>query len=161
MRMRATGYQLPSLVLGTMMVALAFGGCVSSQPPTQTGVRIGDETLKQFKAGVTTEDWLRPCSVRRPTETCSQDHSKHKGVEIRVGRSGGRTWSNLLRRSEQEHVCRVLHRDRWNRHALLGRPRRSERFWAIRWKHRPVRSSDSGVGKIKPPGRTWRPPWRV
>lgn len=33
-------------------------GCISSQPPAQTGVRIGDETLAQFKAGVTTEDWL-------------------------------------------------------------------------------------------------------
>jgi transcriptional regulator of heat shock response len=26
--------------------------------PRQTGVRIGDETLKQFKAGVTTESWV-------------------------------------------------------------------------------------------------------
>lgn len=31
-------------------------GC--SSPPSQSGVRIGDETLKQFKAGVTTESWL-------------------------------------------------------------------------------------------------------
>jgi hypothetical protein len=36
----------------------ALGGCISSQPPSQTGIRIGDTTLQQFKAGVTTEDWL-------------------------------------------------------------------------------------------------------
>jgi len=36
--------------------AVVVGGC--SSPPRQTGVRIGDETLKQFKAGVTTESWL-------------------------------------------------------------------------------------------------------
>jgi len=42
-----------------MTLTFAFAtGCFSTQPPTQTGVRIGDETLKQFKAGVTTEDWL-------------------------------------------------------------------------------------------------------
>lgn len=29
-----------------------------SSAPTQRGVRIRDETLKQFKAGVTTESWL-------------------------------------------------------------------------------------------------------
>lgn len=42
----------PSLIA---IVAL-LGGC--STPPEQTGIRIGDETLKQFKAGVTTESWL-------------------------------------------------------------------------------------------------------
>lgn len=41
------------LVIAT--VAL-LAGC--STPPEQTGIRIGDETLKQFKAGVTTESWL-------------------------------------------------------------------------------------------------------
>lgn len=35
---------------------LGTWGCASS--PEQTGVRIGDETLKQFKPGVTTESWL-------------------------------------------------------------------------------------------------------
>ena len=41
-----------------ILALLGLGGCVSSAPPEQTGIRIGDETLKQFKAGVTTEDWL-------------------------------------------------------------------------------------------------------
>lgn len=36
----------------------ALPGCFSSQPPTQTGIRIGDETLSQFKAGITSQDWL-------------------------------------------------------------------------------------------------------
>jgi hypothetical protein len=38
-------------------VAALLGGCAST-PSRETGVRIGDETLKQFKAGVTTEGWL-------------------------------------------------------------------------------------------------------
>jgi hypothetical protein len=40
--------------VGAALVTL--GGC--AQPVEQTGVRIGDETLKQFKAGETTESWL-------------------------------------------------------------------------------------------------------
>jgi hypothetical protein len=38
------------------LVGVGAGGC--AQPPKQTGVRIGDETLKQFKAGETTESWV-------------------------------------------------------------------------------------------------------
>lgn len=34
-----------------------LGGCLAARP-NETGVRIGDETLAQFKAGVTTEAWL-------------------------------------------------------------------------------------------------------
>lgn len=41
----------------TVLVAVCLCGCASS-PTRETGVRIGDETLKQFKAGVTTEGWL-------------------------------------------------------------------------------------------------------
>lgn len=36
--------------------AVLMNGC--AQPPKQTGVRIGDSTLEQFQAGVTTEQWL-------------------------------------------------------------------------------------------------------
>lgn len=39
-----------------VVAAGAFSGCGSSSQAT--GVRIGDETLRQFKAGVTTEAWL-------------------------------------------------------------------------------------------------------
>ncbi len=35
---------------------LAMGGCGS--PAKESGVRIGDETLRQFEAGVTTEAWI-------------------------------------------------------------------------------------------------------
>lgn len=45
-------------VLTRSAAALTLGGCISAQPPSQTGIRIGDATLEQFKAGVTTEDWL-------------------------------------------------------------------------------------------------------
>lgn len=39
-----------------VIVLLVVAGCANV--PKQTGVRIGDETLRQFKAGVTTESWL-------------------------------------------------------------------------------------------------------
>lgn len=42
-----------------LLLALAqLQGCVSATPPEQTGIRIGDATIAQFKAGVTTEAWL-------------------------------------------------------------------------------------------------------
>lgn len=41
----------------TVLLAVALG-CVSATPPEQTGIRIGDATMSQFKAGVTTEAWL-------------------------------------------------------------------------------------------------------
>jgi hypothetical protein len=52
------------------VLALSLGGCAATTPPTQTGVRIGDETLKQFKAGVTTESWL--LAVLGPPTTSSE-----------------------------------------------------------------------------------------
>ena len=42
----------------TIALPALLMGCISSRPPEQTGIRVGDETLKQFKAGVTTESWL-------------------------------------------------------------------------------------------------------
>lgn len=51
----STGRSIAALLLLLFLVA---GGCISSQAPSQTGIRIGDDTLQQFKAGVTTEDWL-------------------------------------------------------------------------------------------------------
>jgi hypothetical protein len=39
-----------------LMAILCTGGC--SSPPMQTGVRIGDVTLEQFEAGITTASWL-------------------------------------------------------------------------------------------------------
>lgn len=38
------------------VVLLQAGGC--AQPPKQTGIRIGNVTLEQFEAGVTSEAWL-------------------------------------------------------------------------------------------------------
>jgi len=40
------------------MAPLLLTACVSSGPPSQSGIRVGDATLAQFKAGVTTESWL-------------------------------------------------------------------------------------------------------
>jgi hypothetical protein len=48
------------------MLCALCAGCGS--PPAQTGVRIGDETLEQFKAGTTTEAWL-VAVLGPPTET--------------------------------------------------------------------------------------------
>lgn len=42
--------------LGVLVLTLGALGCTSG--PQQTGVRIGDVTLEQFEAGVTTEGWL-------------------------------------------------------------------------------------------------------
>lgn len=39
-----------------LVISVGVSGCAT--PIKQSGVRIGDETLKQFKAGVTTESWL-------------------------------------------------------------------------------------------------------
>lgn len=46
---------MPMLVVAGLGLGL-MGGC--SAGVKETGVRIGDETLKQFKAGNTTEAWL-------------------------------------------------------------------------------------------------------
>ncbi|MBC7772459.1 MAG: hypothetical protein H7210_08205 [Pyrinomonadaceae bacterium] len=35
-----------------------LSGCISGSATSDTGIRIGDETLKQFQVGVTTEAWL-------------------------------------------------------------------------------------------------------
>ncbi len=43
-------------LLGLLAAAGGQGGCQSI--PSETGIRIGDETLTQFKAGVTTEAWV-------------------------------------------------------------------------------------------------------
>ncbi len=56
------------VVVGPLCAALALAGC--SQPPKQTGVRIGDPTLEQFEAGVTTEAWL--LAVLGPPTTQSE-----------------------------------------------------------------------------------------
>ena len=50
--------RLPLLVLPIALAVSALGpACTGSQ--VHTGIRIGDETLKQFKAGETRETWLR------------------------------------------------------------------------------------------------------
>jgi hypothetical protein len=40
------------------LLPLAQAGCFSSHAASDAGIRIGDPTLAQFKAGVTTEHWL-------------------------------------------------------------------------------------------------------
>src|SRR5690606_16884778 len=42
----------PALIIATLVL---LAGCSS---PPRTGVRIGDETLEQLEAGVTTREWL-------------------------------------------------------------------------------------------------------
>ncbi len=41
-----------------LLLPLLLGGCVGGPSSSETGIRIGDETLKQFQVGVTTEAWL-------------------------------------------------------------------------------------------------------
>ncbi len=49
---------LASAFLIMPLCAGLLSGCVGSAPRAETGIRIGDATLEQFKAGVTTEQWL-------------------------------------------------------------------------------------------------------
>lgn len=58
---------LAPLVAASVLCA-GISGCTT--PLKQTGVRIGDETLRQFKAGVTTESWL--LAVLGPPTTSSE-----------------------------------------------------------------------------------------
>ena len=53
------------LGLALMAGAILSAGC-ASPGQKETGVRVGDETLKQFEAGVTTEGWL-VAILGRPT----------------------------------------------------------------------------------------------
>ncbi len=58
--------RLASLVI--LGSAVVLGGCISGERTRESGIRVGDETLKQFEAGTTTEAWLlavlgKPTSV--------------------------------------------------------------------------------------------------
>lgn len=44
------------VVVAAVGALWGLAGCASA--PNDTGIRVGDETLKQFEAGVTTEGWL-------------------------------------------------------------------------------------------------------
>lgn len=47
------------LAVGAALISsCALTGCISSPSKAETGIRIGDETLEQFKAGITTQEWL-------------------------------------------------------------------------------------------------------
>lgn len=52
------GRGLRALAGGAPLAGALLAGCVSSAQPEESGVRIGDKTLEQFRAGVTTEGWL-------------------------------------------------------------------------------------------------------
>lgn len=45
-------------VFGACAVAAGLSGCFGSRGVEESGVRIGDPTLRQFEAGITTEGWL-------------------------------------------------------------------------------------------------------
>jgi hypothetical protein len=45
-------------VCAALIALCSFTGCISSPSKAETGIRIGDETLGQFKAGITTQEWL-------------------------------------------------------------------------------------------------------
>ena len=66
--MTISRFRLPAAICVTSVFVT---GCTLPEA-SETGVRIGDETLKQFEAGVTTEDWLvailGPPSSQSPVE---------------------------------------------------------------------------------------------
>jgi hypothetical protein len=75
------------LIVG--VCALPLAGCISSQPPNQTGIRIGDETLKNFKAGVTTEDWLVAVLGEPTTESVVKSIPNTKVMRYALGEAAG------------------------------------------------------------------------
>lgn len=62
-------------------------GCASSA--SQTGVRIGDETLKQFEAGVTTEEWLIAILGPPSSESPVRNIENTKVMRYALGESAG------------------------------------------------------------------------
>ena len=58
---------LAARIAGATLCGLALQACGSGT--SERGVRIGDETLAQFKAGTTTEDWL--VAVLGPPSSCA------------------------------------------------------------------------------------------
>jgi hypothetical protein len=55
---RAAQRRMLLMVAAPLSLMPVLQGCVSATPPEQTGIRVGDATMAQFKAGVTTEAWL-------------------------------------------------------------------------------------------------------
>lgn len=75
--------------LTVVPIAAFLPGCLSSQPPSQTGIRIGDETLKQFKAGVTTEDWLLAVLGKPTSESAVKSIPNTKVLRYALGEAAG------------------------------------------------------------------------
>lgn len=77
------------IAAGLSFLPLVLAGCLTAQPPSQTGVRIGDETLKQFKAGVTTEHWLLAVLGKPSSEAVVEGVEKTKVLRYALGEAAG------------------------------------------------------------------------
>lgn len=109
-----------------------LAGCASS-PPSDEGIRIGDETLTQFKAGVTTEAWL-VAILGPPTSWAPVDGVENTKVfrYATAERSGGGVASLFTGSGRQntaityfiitEGVVTRYWADRAKEHTLLGKP---------------------------------------
>lgn len=78
--------RVQDVVLVGMMGAIL---CGCSAPSKQTGVRIGDETLNQFEAGVTTEAWLLAVLGRPTSEAQVEGIPGTKVMRYALGESVG------------------------------------------------------------------------
>lgn len=76
-------------LFAAMFGVVLLAGCMSAQPPSQTGVRIGDETLKQFKAGVTTEAWLLAVLGKPTSEAPVEGIESTKVLRYALGEAAG------------------------------------------------------------------------
>jgi hypothetical protein len=61
-----------------VLAVASMAGCAGSRP-SDTGIRIGDETLDQFEAGITTEAWL-VAVLGEPTSSCEVEGVKNTKV---------------------------------------------------------------------------------
>lgn len=80
----------PLIAVPCVALALAIpaaSGC--SSPPQQTGVRVGDETLKQFEAGVTTEAWLLAVLGSPSAEASVEGVSNTRVLRYALGEATG------------------------------------------------------------------------
>ncbi len=115
-----------------VMLAPLLSGCISTTPPSQGGVRIGEETLNQFKAGVTTESWLLAVLGEPTSTSIVQGVESTRVLRYSTGESSGGL-SSLLSGSGSRNTAVVYFivtdglvtrfwADRAVDHDLMGKP---------------------------------------
>lgn len=114
--------------VGVALALMALGACRSASP-SETGIRLGEETLKQFQPGETTEDWLISVIGPPTSRTDRADgisvlrystESKSTGVLSWFGGSGTRNTATIYFIS-RDGVISQFWADRQSERTLLGK----------------------------------------